>query len=100
MVTAEQSQILTPNPELYLLGHSYDEERRLKKQAEELRQESARMFDRIGIEKGSRAIDLGCGPQGVLDLLSERVGRPAKWSVSNATGGLLPKRNASLPIER
>ena len=74
MVTAKQSQTLTPNPELYLLGHSYDEERRLKKQAEELRQESARMFDRIGIEKGSRAIDLGCGPQGVLDLLSERVG--------------------------
>jgi len=74
MVTAKQSQRLTPNPELYLLGHSYAEERRLKKQAEELRQESARMFDRIGIEKGSRAIDLGCGPQGVLDLLSERVG--------------------------
>jgi ubiquinone/menaquinone biosynthesis C-methylase UbiE len=74
MVTAEQSQTVTPNPELYLLGHSYDEERRLKKQAEELRQESARMFDRIGIEKGNRAIDLGCGPQGVLDLLSERVG--------------------------
>ena len=74
MVTAKQSQTLTPNPELYLLGHSYDEERRLKQQAEELRQESARMFDRIGIEKGSRAIDLGCGPQGVLDILSERVG--------------------------
>ena len=74
MVTAKQSQTLTPNPELYLLGHSYDEERRLKKQAEELRQESARLFDRIGVQEGSRAIDLGCGPQGVLDLLSERVG--------------------------
>ena len=74
MVTAKQSQTLTPNPELYLLGHSYDEERRLKRQAEELRQESARLFDRIGVQEGSRAIDLGCGPQGVLDLLSERVG--------------------------
>ena len=93
MVAAEHNQ------RLYLLGHSADEERRLSKQAEELRQESARLFDRIGMEEGSRAIDLGCGPQGVLDLLSERVGRPAKWSVSNATGGLLPKRNASSPIE-
>ena len=74
MATTAQSQTLTPNAQLYLLGHSYDEERRLKRQAEELRQESARLFDRIGIEKGSRAIDLGCGPQGVLDLLSERVG--------------------------
>jgi hypothetical protein len=25
------------------------------------------LFDRIGISTGSRAIDLGCGPQGVLD---------------------------------
>src|SRR6516165_4587096 len=68
MVAAEQNQ------RLYLLGHSYDEERRLSRQAEELRQESARLFDRIGVQEGSRAIDLGCGPQGVLDLLSERVG--------------------------
>jgi len=68
MVAAEQNQ------RLYLLGHSYDEERRLSRQAEELRQESARLFDRIGMEEGSRAIDLGCGPQGVLDLLSERAG--------------------------
>ena len=68
MVAVEQNQ------RLYLLGHSYDEERRLSRQAEELRQESARLFDRIGMQEGSRAIDLGCGPQGVLDLLSERVG--------------------------
>jgi len=59
----------------YLLGHSEDEQRRLRRQAEELRHESARLFDRIGIGSGCRAIDLGCGPQGVLDLLSERVGR-------------------------
>ncbi len=32
------------------------------------------MFDRIGVRSGGRAIDIGCGPQGVLDLLSERVG--------------------------
>ena len=32
------------------------------------------MFDRIGLRSGGRAIDIGCGPQGVLDLLSERVG--------------------------
>ena len=28
----------------------------------------------MGLVVGDRAIDLGCGPQGVLDLLSERVG--------------------------
>ena len=48
----------------YLLGHSQVEERRLRMQAEELREESASLFDRIGICAGSRAIDLGCGPHG------------------------------------
>jgi len=58
----------------YLLGHREEEELRLKRQAAELRDDSARLFDRIGPGVGDRAIDLGCGPQGVLDLLSERVG--------------------------
>jgi len=74
MVSVERNQELQRQAEQYLLGHSEDEELRLRRQAEELRQESARLFDRIGIGTGSRAIDLGCGPQGVLDLLSERVG--------------------------
>src|SRR5260370_5295185 len=58
----------------YLLGHSEDEELRLRRQAEELRHESAWLLDRTGLGSGDRVIDLGCGPQGVLDLLSERVG--------------------------
>jgi len=74
MHLAEQNQESRPQGHPYLLGHSDDEELRLRKQAAELRQESAWLFDRIGLGAGSRAIDLGCGPQGVLDLLSERVG--------------------------
>jgi SAM-dependent methyltransferase len=74
MASAEQSQELRSEARPYLLGHSEDEELRLRRQAEELRPESAWLFDRIGLGAGSRAIDLGCGPQGVLDLLSERVG--------------------------
>ena len=70
-----QNQQLQRQGEQYLLGHSEDEELRLRRQAGELRQESAWLFDRIGLGRGGRAVDLGCGPQGVLDLLSERVGR-------------------------
>jgi SAM-dependent methyltransferase len=70
-----QNQQLQRQGEQYLLGHSEDEELRLRRQAGELRQESAWLFERIGLGPGDRAIDLGCGPQGVLDLLSERVGR-------------------------
>jgi len=74
MTSAEQNQEVRLQAQPYLLGHSEDEELRLRRQAGELRQESASLFDRVSLGAGSRAIDLGCGPQGVLDLLSERVG--------------------------
>jgi SAM-dependent methyltransferase len=74
MVSMERNQEFQGLGQQYLLGHSEKEELRLKRQAAELRQESAWLFDRTGLGLGGRAIDLGCGPQGVLDLLSERVG--------------------------
>ena len=74
MSTATANQQLWRRGQRYLLGHSKPEQRRLRRQAEELRQESNSLFDRIGLRSGGRAIDIGCGPQGVLDLLSERVG--------------------------
>jgi len=74
MCTATANQQLRRRGQLYLLGHSRVEQSRLRRQAEELRQESNSLFDRVGLRSGGRAIDIGCGPQGVLDLLSERVG--------------------------
>jgi ubiquinone/menaquinone biosynthesis C-methylase UbiE len=32
------------------------------------------MLDRIGVAPGWRCVDLGCGPRGITDLLSTRVG--------------------------
>ena len=58
----------------YFLGHSVVEQRRLQQQAGELAEESALLFDQIGIAKGSRVVEIGCGPQGCLELLSSRVG--------------------------
>ena len=58
----------------YLLGRSQVEEERLSKQVQELAGEARWLLDQLHIRKGARAIDLGCGPRGVLDLLSERVG--------------------------
>lgn len=59
---------------VYALGSDAAERDRLRQQAEELRGHSAQLLDRAGIEQGWKVIDLGCGPAGVLDLLSERVG--------------------------
>ena len=60
--------------DIYLLGRSRPEEERLRKQVQELSGEANWLLDQIRIPPGASAIDLGCGPQGVLDLLADRVG--------------------------
>ena len=58
----------------YFLGYQHAEQERLQQQSEDLAPDSAALFDRIGIAPGSSAVEIGCGPQGCLELLSERVG--------------------------
>ena len=60
--------------EEYILGADDSELERLITQAEIHRPEAEALLDRVPIDVGARALDLGCGPLGVLDLLSERVG--------------------------
>jgi SAM-dependent methyltransferase len=59
--------------EVYALGSSEGESARLLRQAEELTPDSNVLLDRVGLSPGQRAIDLGCGPRGILELLAERV---------------------------
>ena len=58
----------------YLLGYRQAEQDRLERQALELADESAWLFDQIGVRDGWRVVEIGCGPRGCLGLLSERVG--------------------------
>jgi ubiquinone/menaquinone biosynthesis C-methylase UbiE len=63
----------------YFLGYSSAEQQRLQRQAQELAGEATWLFDQIGLSPGSRVVEIGCGPQGCLDLLADAVG--AKGSV-------------------
>jgi ubiquinone/menaquinone biosynthesis C-methylase UbiE len=58
---------------IYALGHSSAESARLQRQADELAPDSADLLDGVGLRAGDSAIDLGCGPRGVIELLAERV---------------------------
>jgi ubiquinone/menaquinone biosynthesis C-methylase UbiE len=58
---------------VYALGSSLGESARLHRQAEELAADSMSLLDRVGLRPGQAAIDLGCGPRGIVDLLAERV---------------------------
>ncbi len=65
-----QDQASSPYP----LGRSPVETERLRRQAEELEPQSVALLDRVDRPLGASAIDLGCGPAGVLALLAELVG--------------------------
>ena len=58
---------------VYALGSSPGESARLQRQADELAADSAALLDRVGLRPGQSVIDLGCGPRGILDMLTERV---------------------------
>jgi SAM-dependent methyltransferase len=58
----------------YVHGTSRGEQERLRNQPKLFEHEARSLLDRLGIQSGWRAIDVGCGPLGILDLLSERVG--------------------------
>ncbi len=58
----------------YVLGTNPPEQARLQQQSFVWRSDSAWLFDQIDIQPGWRVIDVGCGPQGVLDLMSSQVG--------------------------
>lgn len=47
---------------------------RLHAQAETLAADAEAMLARIGVAAGWHCLDLGCGPRGITDLLSRRVG--------------------------
>lgn len=58
----------------YVLGGTQTEQQRLIAQAQDLEGPTRWMLDRIDLKPGLRAVDVGCGPTGIMNLLSERVG--------------------------
>jgi ubiquinone/menaquinone biosynthesis C-methylase UbiE len=58
----------------YPLGGTQIEEERLIRQAIDYEPRARLLLDRIGVQPGSNVADIGCGPLGILHLLSERVG--------------------------
>lgn len=53
---------------------SPDERARLRRQSDQLRPHSADLLSRLALQPGADALDLGCGPSGILDLLAAAVG--------------------------
>lgn len=73
---AQKREKKQPRPSattVYALGRNPSESARLQRQSDELGPFSATVLDQVDLKPGQRAIDLGCGPSGILQLLSDRV---------------------------
>lgn len=64
----------TTQTDEYWLGAGEAERVRLLAQGSAYHAEAELLFDRIGVRPGWHAVDMGCGPLGVLDLLAYRIG--------------------------
>lgn len=58
----------------YVLGGSVAELTRLRTQAAEYESSANWLLDQANVRPGARVLDVGCGPVGILPLLSDRVG--------------------------
>jgi SAM-dependent methyltransferase len=58
---------------VYALGSNPEESARLRRQSEELRPYATELIRQVGLRPGQSAIDVGCGPSGILDLLASAV---------------------------
>ncbi|MBT2748717.1 MULTISPECIES: methyltransferase domain-containing protein [unclassified Lysobacter] len=58
----------------YILGYRRQEQIRLQAQARQLAGESRWLFEQIPLPENPRIVEIGCGPQGCLEILSNRAG--------------------------
>lgn len=73
-VKATRRRIVMTEPDQYFLGYRQAEQERFQRQAQELADEARGLFARIGLAAGGRVVEIGYGPRGCLDILSELVG--------------------------
>jgi hypothetical protein len=66
---------MTESSRPYVLGGQVTAKgERLLQQCRGLEREARWLLDRVGVQPGWPAVDVGCGPLGVMDLLAELVG--------------------------
>ena len=74
MATSATSHQAPDAADVYALGSDAAESARLQRQSDELRPEAVALIDKLGLHPGQSAIDVGCGPSGIVALLAETVG--------------------------
>ena len=74
MASPDSGTQATADPDYALSSSAEDEHERLSRQSALHEPFTRRLFERAGIERGKRVLDVGCGPGDVSFLVSELVG--------------------------
>lgn len=74
---------------IYIFAQAPNEIDRLQSWARSWEPESEAMLDRIQVQPGWHAIDLACGPLGIIGPLSRRVGSTGRVVASDLNPGML-----------
>ena len=92
------SEVTDPTP-AYVLGSDETEQRRLVRQAAGFAAEASWLLDQVGVKPGWRAVDVGCGPIGIMDLLCDRVGVTGETvGVDNQAGMIAMARQVAAEL--
>ena len=85
----------------YPIQHRVGEIERLKIQSDAMAPETVAMLERFGSMKGWVCLDVGCGPGGITDLLSTRVGPGGRVIGLDMNGQFLDhaRKNAPSNVE-
>ena len=73
----------------YIFSHAPNEVDRLQSWARSWEPETEALLDRIQVQPGWHAIDLACGPLGIIGPLSRRIGATGKVIASDLNPGML-----------
>jgi ubiquinone/menaquinone biosynthesis C-methylase UbiE len=81
----------------YPIEHREGEIERLRIQGAAMAPDTAIMLERIGLRSGWNCLDLGCGPGGIVGLLSERVGPSGRVVGLDANAGFIAHARRQAP---
>ena len=82
----------------YPIARRTGEIERLRIQADAMEFDAGVMLDRIGVGPGWRCLELGCGPGGIMHLLSSRVGPTGRVVGLDADAVMLEAARAWAPV--
>lgn len=95
--TTSDGSIMSSFAGNYPIEHRKGEIERLEAQGQSFAPDARRMLELIDVQPGWACLDIGCGPRGITDIMSERVGPTGRVVGLDKDEGFLAYASAHAP---